>query len=62
MKEVIKGQDKLRIAVEKLEAEIFKDWPVGKITRGLLVSDCYVNMTIESCVIGAHSVNKDLRK
>jgi len=27
MNEAIKGQDKLKLAVEKLEAEIFKDWP-----------------------------------
>jgi len=26
LKEAIKGQDKLKLAVEKLEVEIFKDW------------------------------------
>lgn len=38
MNEAIKGQDKLKISVEKLEAELFKDWPpcknVGIVLQG----------------------------
>jgi len=30
--EAIKGQDALKLAVEKLEADIFKDWPTKKLT------------------------------
>ena len=44
MKEVIKGQDKLKLAVKRLEAEIFKDWPTKAI--GVKIDDggaLYVN-------------------
>jgi hypothetical protein len=34
MKEAIKGQDKLKVAVEKLETELFKDWPDRFIDMG----------------------------
>ena len=52
MKEAIKGQDKLKFAVEMLEAEIFKDWPTYgvKVTScGMLVSNQCKPMVFTNC-------------
>ncbi len=48
--EVIKGQDELKRAVEKLESELFKDWPAKakNINMGFVISGCYP-ITITNC-------------
>jgi len=53
--EAIKGQNALKLAVEKLEAEIFKDWPTKRISQnatGVVLGGCH------SCIFtGATIIN-----
>lgn len=55
MSEAIKGQNKLKLTVEKLEVELFKDWPkksgsnnsIGFLVVGdepcLIVGGCWIS-------------------
>lgn len=64
MKEVIKGQDKLKLAVEKLESELFKGWPSnpGPGSVGVII-DSSITMKFNGCKItntpsGVHYVGR----
>jgi len=54
MKEAIKGQNKLKLAVEKLEAELFKDyWPIKEnndYLQGFIVESSY-DLIIKNCKV-----------
>lgn len=54
MSEAIKGQDKLKLALVQLEAEIFKDWPTKTIfvqhSNGIRINSSY-NITINNLTI-----------
>jgi hypothetical protein len=61
MSEAIKGQDKLKLAVERLESEIFKDWTDKPITSDVIwvIFDSCGSFTITGCTI--HNSSEGVR-